>query len=444
MSDFHNTKRPFDLAASLEEQQRLRDERKRSKNGYTGFDKNTPPHLQFIKRPLVTVNKDPPSSLRLKIMSYNTLAQSLVRRTLFPTSGNALKWATRSKVLTSELKYYDADIMCLQEVDEVQFESYWKEKLKELGYEYKFERAYTKRHGIVIAFKPQLVSSTYSRVINYDREDAGFLSSQTTTDNLGLVTCLSFTKETREKYPQLKSGIVIATTHLFWHPMGTYERARQSFLLMLRTIQFAMMLGGSPNSFYHFMAGDFNTQPFDFPYLAMTSSKPLSRQVGEPEAVLAKSLGTVIDDEEEEEEEADGQTRSAPQSAPTENQLSTIDELKTLYDEMPFNAISLYSIGYELVDPANSGIDNADHEPYFSNWAHAWRGLLDYIFVLAPRINQRQPDVRERLVEDQGVKLISLLRLPRKQEMGSEPSGQPRTGQYPSDHLCLMAEVELS
>lgn len=356
-----------------------------------------------------------------------------------------MKWATRSQVLTSELKHYDADIMCLQEVDEVQFESYWKEKLTELGYKFKFERAYTKRHGIVIAFKPQLLNDTYSRVINYDREDAGFLTSQTTTDNLGLMTCLSFTKTVREKYPGLKSGIVIATTHLFWHPMGTYERARQSFLLMLRTIQFAMMVGGSPDSFYHFMAGDFNTQPFDFPYLAMTSSKPLSRQFEEPEAVLAKSLGSVIDDEEEgEEEEVDAPRRSTPQSGITEDQRNTIDELRSLYDEMPFNAISLYSIGYETVDPANSGIDNANHEPYFSNWAHTWRGLLDYIFVLAPKIHQRQPDVRERLAADQGVKLISLLRMPRKEEMGPEPSGQPRMGQYPSDHLCLMAEVELN
>lgn len=442
MSDFHNNKRPFDLAASLGEQQKLRDERKRSKDGYQGFDKNTPPKLQFHKRPLVSVNRDPPASLRLKIMTYNTLAQSLIRRSLFPTSGDALKWATRSQVLASELKYYDADIMCLQEVDEVQFESYWKGKLKELGYDFKFERAYTKRHGIVIAFKPELLTNTYSRVINYDREDAGFLSSQTITDNLGLVVCLGFTKTAREKYPGLKSGIVIATTHLFWHPMGTYERARQSFILMLRTIQFAMMVGGSPDSFYHFMAGDFNTQPFDFPYLAMTSSKPLSRQFGEAEAVLAKSLGSVVNAEEGEEEEVDA--RSNLPSGPTEDQRETIDELRGLYDLMPANAISLYSIGYELVDPANSGIDNTAHEPYFSNWAHTWRGLLDYIFVLAPRIHQARPDVRERLAADQGVKLISLLRLPRKEEMGPEPSGQPRIGQYPSDHLCMIAEVELN
>ena len=49
----------------------------------------------------------------------------------------------------------------------------------------------------------------------------------------------------------------------------------------------------------------------------------------------------------------------------------------------------------------------------------------------------------EQLENDQGIRILRLLRMPEAQEMGLEPSGQPRLGQYASDHLCLVAEVEL-
>lgn len=49
----------------------------------------------------------------------------------------------------------------------------------------------------------------------------------------------------------------------------------------------------------------------------------------------------------------------------------------------------------------------------------------------------------EDLAEQYKIKLTKLLRLPTPEEMGSPPSGQPRMHQYPSDHLSIMAEVQL-
>lgn len=65
-------------------------------------------------------------------MSYNILAQTLIRREIYPTNGKILKWSVRSQILLDELKHYNADIMCLQEVDKVQYEGFWVSQLEKL------------------------------------------------------------------------------------------------------------------------------------------------------------------------------------------------------------------------------------------------------------------------------------------------------------------------
>jgi len=86
---------------------------------------------------------------------------------------------------------------------------------------------------------------------------------------------------------------------------------------------------------------------------------------------------------------------------------------------------SLYSLGLKLCQPDNAS--NTFGEPPFTNWAQGYKETLDYIFVMD----------RE---EARKVKLLGLLKMPRKDEMGE---GEPQEGRFPSDHVCEMVEVEL-
>ena len=87
---------------------------------------------------------------------------------------------------------------------------------------------------------------------------------------------------------------------------------------------------------------------------------------------------------------------------------------------------SLYSEGLKLCQPDNAV--NAFGEPPFTNWAQGYRETLDYLFL-----------VDEESGKDT-VRLTGLLKMPRKDEMGE---GEPQEGRFPSDHVCLIAEVEL-
>ncbi|KAG7194495.1 uncharacterized protein KQ657_004710 [Scheffersomyces spartinae] len=470
----------------LREQRKQREREEKGLNDSTKQEATTPPHLRFQKREMLQVNDPIEDKLKVKIMSYNVLAQCLIRRELFPTSGNILKWSIRSQVLMSEFKHYDADIMCLQELDHVQYKSFWHSELEKLGYQSKYYRNTAKGHGVAIFFKKSMFVWKHQSAINYDNEEVPQgLEPRTITQNIGLIVQLDFTSIIRKKYKLSKAGVIIGTTHLFWHPFGTFERTRQTYLVLKKIKDFTSILNsvsGTPRSgYYTFFAGDLNSQPFDSPYLSITA-KPIEYS-GRSKLVISCSLSyrfsknrgktsnesieggiTHVEDPEDpefgsdnndddnvhDEKHYEGQPKDpVPESfEASEEQLELVQKIQDVHNSLDMRAISVYASGYRHVHPENSGRDNDRFEPYFSNWAHTWRGLLDYILVVCPWDKTREDhskrvDTTEELQENQLIRLLKLLRLPQPEEMGSEPSGQPRSGQYPSDHLCLMAEVQL-
>lgn len=479
----------------IERVRRVREERKEKKRRQAQERKNfIDPNLRFIKRPLLDIlGQTTGEGLDITIMSYNVLAQALIRRKLFPTSGSALKWANRSQVLLSEFKHYDSDILCLQEVDYIQYNSFWKLELKNLGYKSQYHRADSKNHGVAIFYKTDKFEYRHSSFINYDKEKTGDVPATALTRNVGMMLYLEFTDSVREKHPILKTGIIVGTTHLFWHPYGTAERTRQTYVLLQKTKEFTKVLNalyGKDKKFYRFFTGDFNSQPYDSPYLSITA-KPTAYTVRAKNVIgrslthhwdASKEIKEVEDSDDEddakhdehdhkdeedakreesnknekegkhgeksEDEESDEEDSPVPKTFNcTPEILNKIHAMENLHNNIDMRAISLYSVGYRLVHKENAGLDNDRNEPYFSNWADTWRGLLDYIFVIADWDKQESftenIDSLDQLEKENHVKLLSLLRLPTAEEMGPEPSGQPRIGQYPSDHLCIIAKIEL-
>ncbi|SGZ48426.1 CIC11C00000005777 [Sungouiella intermedia] len=474
----------------IEKAKKIREERKEKKRLQANEKKNNiDPRLQFIKRPMLDIpGQTSDGGVEITIMSYNILAQALIRRKLFPTSGNALKWSNRSQVLLSEFKYYDSDILCLQEVDFIQYNSFWKLEFKNLGYLSQYYRADSKNHGVAIFFKSEKFAFQHSSFINYDKEKTGNVRPTAITRNVGMLVYLQFSEKLRKQYPNLtREGIIVGTTHLFWHPYGTAERTRQTCVVLQQMKEFTRILNvlyGAEKRFYRFFAGDFNSQPYDSPYLSITA-KPTT-YTDRAKNVIGRSLAHQWDeskevkedegpededkdkDKEDEQEVKDGTTKEIEGEADEDRKEADIDvedspvpktfkfspevlqkiqAMEDLHNNLDMRAISLYSVGYHLVHKENAGLDNERNEPFFSNWAHAWRGLLDYIFVVSDWDKQEsfanKVDSLEQLERDNHVKLLSLLRLPTPNEMGPEPSGQPRTGQYPSDHLCIIAKIEL-
>ncbi|KAK9427879.1 Endonuclease/exonuclease/phosphatase [Lipomyces doorenjongii] len=448
-------------------------------------------NTNFRKRPMLAVcGKGGLASggafVDVKIMTYNVLGQALIRRKLFPTNGDALKWRWRSKMLLSELKYYNADIMCLQEVDLAHMDTFYVPELKKLGYDLLYLRGDGKNHGLLICWRISMCSLVESESVVYDNDngydpadvDAKATVPQARTRNVASLVALKFNEPD-------KGGLIIGTTHLFWHPHGTFERTRQAAVLVRNAKTFASQID---RRWPVFLAGDFNSLPFDSPYLCLTKGKETRntvhsyeilrssweheykrKEADEEEEVVERDEGDEesIDWPEERPElaaaaqavvaelspstPADGQVPKAASAAETVGESrqqaairkkSTIEDIMELHDNNNVLLRSLYGAFYRHVHPENADLELRNGEPAFSNWAFTWRGLLDYIFVMEYP-DRRACDSADKREIVQGVSVLELLRLPEPEEMGEEPSGQPREGQYPSDHLCLMAKVRV-
>lgn len=198
----------------------------------------------FIQRPVLRipgVNVCLDSS-RATIMTYNLLAQSLIRRRLFPFSGtrcpahvnakgDTLKWKNRSRMLTKELTYYHPTVLCMQEVDLEQYEPYFVKLLDSLDYDHIKLAAKRKRQGLIIAWKRAAYKLIHRKDIYYDLLSVGSVGPTMWTGNIALCVGL--------KALTTSTGLWISNTHLFWHPRGSYERQRQAGLLVSETLKYA-------------------------------------------------------------------------------------------------------------------------------------------------------------------------------------------------------------
>lgn len=426
----------------------------------------------FIKRPILYIPKrrticDRPL-IDVKIMTYNTLAQTLIRRTTFPDADEAIKWHNQSKVLMREIKFYHSDILCLQEVDKVQWERFWVDALTEVDYKGEFFTCPGKVHGVAIVWNTKVFDENPTSVIpiTLDRIKAGGEIPPTTrTRSVALIVALKFKSADPHNSSTRPNGVIVATTHLFWHLFGTFERTRQCYIIMdkLNQVRNELKASGICNHWYTFLMGDFNSQPCDPPYLSITD-KPVElndrskaiiecsvsyqyskRRNGELSESSTSSSSSEGEGEEGEDAADDQPTDPRPYTYnATPEQTAMVENIISLHNGIPLKAISLYGVGYGLVHPENSNSETRNGEPEISHKSTHWEGLLDYMFVIKPWnpvVTTSSPETIDTVEKDCHLYIKGYLQMPLSKDMPDHV--EPHTGEYPSDHLAMMCEVSL-
>ncbi|KAF5374954.1 hypothetical protein D9758_000191 [Tetrapyrgos nigripes] len=397
---------------------------------------------------------------RVRIFTWNLLAQCLVRRELFPTS-DCLKAAQREHMLYRELVAQEADILCLQEVDRL-------EKLlpvlEKAGYSYCYASGPRKKHGCLIAFKKDSYQELDTRLVHYDDEEIRSEGSEIArrgssfrTKNIGHIVAL--------KNKQSDFGLIVATTHLFWHPRYTYERARQAGILKREVVKFrdtlnrgrwpCIISGGEyatncQFAFQRTLLSDFNFAPDDAAYSLVTGDPLLPSQIDylktsqvvhatiDP-SVTPDPAKAITQDENEEEADPDRTITNARPAAASDGLLSPT-ELHDLFASSGPPLKSAYDIGMRNFTESNNAesvplfgnrVDlqpdrHGAYEPQWTSYTHYWKTVLDYIFVI---------DSSSRS------SVTGLLVPPKTEDL--EP-GLPRKGVCGSDHVSLSADLLFS
>lgn len=188
------------------------------------------------------------------VMSYNILSQELLednshlyRHCRRPV----LHWSFRFPNILKEIKHFDADVLCLQEVQEDHYGTEIRPSLESLGYhcEYKMKTG-RKPDGCAICFKHSKFSLLSVNPVEFCRRDIPLLDR----DNIGLVLLL------QPKIPRAASpSICIANTHLLYNPRRGDIKLTQLAMLLAEISNVAHRKDGSFCPIV--MCGDFNSVP---------------------------------------------------------------------------------------------------------------------------------------------------------------------------------------
>ncbi|XP_071063819.1 protein angel homolog 2 isoform X6 [Dasypus novemcinctus] len=198
--------------------------------------------------------EDSESKFDFSVMSYNILSQDLLEDNSHlyrHCRRSVLHWSFRFPNILREIKHFDADVLCLQEVQEDHYGTEIRPSLESLGYhcEYKM-RTGGKPDGCAICFKHSKFSLLSVNPVEFYRHDIPLLDR----DNVGLVLLL------QPKFLQAASpAICVANTHLLYNPRRGDIKLTQLAMLLAEICSVARQK--DDNFCPIVMCGDFNSVP---------------------------------------------------------------------------------------------------------------------------------------------------------------------------------------
>ncbi len=145
----------------------------------------------------------------MKVVSFNLLAQTKIKRVLFPQAATiTLKWAHRSILLYELFSEFDADILCLQEMD--LYDEHFASHLTGLGYEGRFASKREKTgDGLYTGWQMDKYALLQYHVLDLSPTMPGLIASGANA-NIAQICLL--------RDLQAERDFLMVSTHLYWAP----------------------------------------------------------------------------------------------------------------------------------------------------------------------------------------------------------------------------------
>mmetsp|Transcript_41030 Transcript_41030/g.66015 ORF Transcript_41030/g.66015 Transcript_41030/m.66015 type:complete len:446 (-) Transcript_41030:763-2100(-) len=166
---------------------------------------------QVLRRKWLSVDGDSGDSgeQSFQLLNFNILAEALVDSVKYPgTPVHVLEWSYRGKRLmryvTDEMA---SDIVCLQEMDDKHFASFFQPRMSQLGYSGKYKKRTGDKHdGCAIFVRDSVFCMIEHMEVEYKCSDHELMDR----DNVALVVVL--------EHCVTKQKICVCTTHLLYNP----------------------------------------------------------------------------------------------------------------------------------------------------------------------------------------------------------------------------------
>lgn len=270
-------------------------------------------------RTLTTRTSVPPNvrvidhNLGFRIVSYNVLAEIYATQAQYPYCPLwALSFEYRRKLLKLELKRYNADILCLQEVQADHFNSKLYHDLSAMGYEGLFKaktRASMGREGRIdgcaLFYRKSRFALSEKYVIEFnDAAEATYqvkgkqmqpqreaLLKRLKRDNVAQVVVLEMTHGVNGARLTSPMRLCISNTHLSWNPEYDDVKLWQTHMLMKELQKFIIS-----RNLPLVLCGDFNSDTSSAVYKLLASNRVGSRTrfVGLPREDLPRDPYNIL------------------------------------------------------------------------------------------------------------------------------------------------------
>ncbi|XP_030627493.1 protein angel homolog 2 [Chanos chanos] len=200
------------------------------------------------------------------VMSYNILSQELLHDNAYlyrHCSLPILDWSYRFSNILKELEQHNADVICLQEVQEDHYMNQIKPSLESLGYHCEFKRRTGRKpDGCAVVFKKSRFSLVSCHPVEYFRRSVPLLDR----DNVGLILLLQPTE-----CSSCASNICVANTHLLYNPRRGDIKLAQLAMLLAEISRVAALPDGGTCPVV--LCGDFNSVPWSPLYSFIKDSR---------------------------------------------------------------------------------------------------------------------------------------------------------------------------
>uniref|UniRef100_A0A5B6YNW0 poly(A)-specific ribonuclease n=1 Tax=Davidia involucrata TaxID=16924 RepID=A0A5B6YNW0_DAVIN len=330
------------------------------------------------------------------VLSYNILADLYASRDGYSYCPPwALMWEYRRQNLLNEIIGYNADILCLQEVQSDHFENFFKPKLAKRGYSViykkKTKEVYTANQYTIDGCATFFRSDRFKEIMKYELEfdktaiplvealKPGWRyegSIRLMKDNIALVVILE-TVENGSVHDAVKSRICVANTHI--HANSNFPDAK-----LFQVVNFIKGLEKISHSQIPLVVcGDMNSLPGSDPHKFLVSGriKPVHKKATDP--------------------------------------LGIYQHLKLVHSMHLASAYSSLLHSGRVEEQKKKNMNPETKEPLFTNFKPGFSGTLDYIFYTERRL-----------------KVYGLLELLDYESLGGVALPSPL---WSSDHIALMA-----
>ncbi|BAM38969.1 uncharacterized protein TOT_010001261 [Theileria orientalis strain Shintoku] len=163
-----------------------------------------------------------------QVMTFNTLAQSLVDHKYMENDQTTMSWTKRRHEIYKVIQESSCDIVCLQEIDELDYINFFKEKVEELGYESVYKRKLQNRlDGVLTLYRRDRYELVLKRELNFSSEQEEYDKPQ-----VALIVVLKDLYTTENKAPRATNDgiagagavnggvddiLIVANTHLIFN-----------------------------------------------------------------------------------------------------------------------------------------------------------------------------------------------------------------------------------